>query len=468
MQVYNTLTRRKEPFEPVRPGHVGIYVCGATVQSAPHLGHGRYAVAFDVIRRYLEWRGFEVTYVTNVTDIEDKIIAEAQRRSVAPELVAAEAEQQFLTGFRALGIRDPDHMPRATEHVDGMIALVETLVDRDHAYEVDGDVYFAVRSFADYGKLSNRNVDELLAGARVAPDERKRDPADFALWKAAKPGEPSWTSPWGEGRPGWHIECSVMAEHYLGFPVDIHGGGTDLIFPHHENEVAQSEAARGEAPFTRYWVHNGMLNLSGDKMAKSTGRMVGLLDVIAEHPPLAVRLFYLRKRYRDPFDFTEEAVDDAAAQLDRLWSFRRRFEGSPAAGPDPAVLDAFREAMDDDFNTAGGLAALFDAVREGNRRLDAGEDAAALVAAYDEIVEVLGLAEPVETVDDLASELAGLADRFGIDAAGAGVILHALVERREQARSSRDWAAADAVRDALAALGIRLEDGPDGTRWHRE
>ncbi len=468
MQVYNTMSGTKEPFAPARDGKVGIYVCGATVQSAPHLGHGRYAVVFDVIRRYLEWAGYDVTYVTNVTDVEDKIIAEAQRRGITAEEVAAEAEAQFLAAFRAMEVRDPDRMPRATEHVAGMIGLVQRLVASGHAYAADGDVYFAVRSFDGYGKLSGRSLDDMRAGARVAPDERKRDPADFALWKASKPGEPSWDSPWGPGRPGWHIECSVMAEQYLGFGFDIHGGGADLIFPHHENEIAQSEAAAGAAPFARYWLHNGLLTLSGEKMAKSTGKLVGLLDVLEEHPPLAVRLFYLRKRYREPFDYSEEALADAAAQLERLWAFRRR-AGGAAGEPDAGTMDRFRAAMDDDFNTAEALAALFDGLREGNRRLDASEDAGPLVAAYDEIMGVLGLAEPAAELDDLADELAALAARFEVEPAAApGGTVDALVSARERARDERDFATADGIRDALAAAGIRLEDGADGTRWHRE
>ncbi len=467
MQVYNTMSGTKEPFAPARGGRVGIYVCGATVQSAPHLGHGRYAVVFDVIRRYLEWAGYEVTYVTNVTDVEDKIIAEAQRRGVAADEVAAEAEQQFMGAFRALGVRDPDHLPRATEHVDGMIELAERLVERGHAYAVDGDVYFSVRSFDGYGKLSSRSLDDMRSGARVAPDERKRDPADFALWKASKPGEPSWDSPWGPGRPGWHIECSVMAERYLGFGFDIHGGGADLIFPHHENEIAQSEAAAGAAPFARYWLHNGLLTLSGEKMAKSTGKLVGLLDVLAAHPPLAVRLFYLRKRYREPFDYSEDAVVDAAAQLERLRAFRRR-AGGDGGEPDPATVERFRAAMDDDFNTAEALGALFDAVREGNRRLDSGEEAGALVGAYDVIVSVLGLAEPDADLADIAPDIGGVAARFGVAADEPAAAVAALVDARERARASRDFATADGIRDALAAAGIRLEDGPDGTRWHRE
>ena len=466
MQVYNTLGRARQQFEPQREGKVGMYICGATVQSSPHLGHGRYAVVFDVMRRYLTWRGYEVTYVTNITDVEDKIIAEAQRRGVEIQDVVDEATEHFVEGYQKLGVLEPDHMPRASEHIDEMIELISRLIEAGHAYDSDGDVYFAVRSYDDYGKLSGRNIEDMLAGARVDPGEHKRDPLDFALWKAAKPGEPTWDSPWGPGRPGWHIECSVMAAQYLGDSFDIHGGGEDLIFPHHENEVAQSEAVTG-VPFATYWLHNGMLNLAGEKMAKSTGRIVGLLDVLEEHPPLAVRLFYLRKRYREQFDFTPEAVRDAAAQLERLWSFRRRFEGERAA-PDAGVIEAFRAAMDDDFNTASALGALFDAVREGNRLLDTGEDAGAIVGAYDEIMGVLGLAEVAAGLDDLAAELAALAGSVGVVATGAASSdVDALLVRRNQARAQREFAVADRVRNELAALGIQVEDTADGSRWHR-
>ena len=467
VQVFNTLGRRKEELIPRRDGEIGIYACGATVQSAPHLGHGRMAVVFDVIRRYLEWRGFRVTFVTNITDIEDKIIAQANRRGITPAEVAEEATAQFLDGYRRLGVRDPDHMPRATDHVASMIDLVARLVAAGHAYAADGDVYFAVRSFPDYGKLSGRNLDDLLAGARVEPGEQKRDPLDFALWKAAKPGEPSWPSPWGPGRPGWHIECSVMAARYLGSGFDIHGGGQDLIFPHHENEIAQSEAVDG-ALFARYWLHNGLLNLSGEKMAKSTGLVVGLLDALERYPAVAVRLFYLRSRYREPFDFTEEGIEDAIAQLDRLWAFRRRAGDPTGSEPDPGTLTGFREAMDDDFNTAGALGVLFEAVRAGNRRLDAGEDAAAIAAAYDEVVAVLGIAEPAAGLGDLGEELVALGDRFGVPAGdGPEPVLEGLIARREAARSARDWATADAIRDALEAAGVVVEDTADGARWHR-
>jgi cysteinyl-tRNA synthetase len=347
-----------------------------------------------------------------------------------------------------------------------MLDLIGRLIERGHAYAADGDVYFSVRSFPGYGKLSGRNPDELLTGARIEPGEQKRDPADFALWKASKEGEPAWDSPWGPGRPGWHIECSAMSEKELGFGFDVHGGGLDLVFPHHENEIAQSEAAAGAEPFARYWLHNGMVNLSGDKMAKSTGNIVGLLDLLEAHPPLAVRLFYVRAHYRAPIDYSEEAMEDATSSLDRLWAFRRRF-GITTADPDAAAIERFRAAMDDDFNTAEAIAVLFEIVRTGNRRLDSGENADALAAAYDEMAGVLGLLEPEAGLDDLAPPLGVLAAEWGIEVSGATEVLDRLVGMRSAARRERDFATSDGIRDALSSLGIVLEDTPDGTTWHR-
>jgi cysteinyl-tRNA synthetase len=468
MRIYNTLGRELQPFEPREPGKVGIYVCGATVQSRPHLGHGRSAVAFDVVRRYLEWLGYDVTYVRNITDVEDKIIAAANERGVSTATIVAEATEAFHAGYEALDVRPPDIEPLATEHISEMIAMVERLIESGHAYESGGDVYFVVRSFPGYGKLSGRNIDELQSGARVDPDERKRDPLDFAVWKASKPGEPSWESPWGPGRPGWHIECSAMAEKYLGFGFDIHGGGTDLIFPHHENEITQAEAAADAAPFTRYWMHNGMLTLTGEKMAKSTGHVIDLLDAVEQYPPLAVRLFYLRTHYRKPLDFSEDAIEDAVSSLERLWTFRRRLAGPVEAEAEPSVMTAFRSAMDADFDNAGALGVLFDAVREGNRRFDAGEDAEAWIAAYDEITRVFGLGEPIADLSDIYEALEALANDVGAPGAPlGGDIIDALLVRRTQARSDRDWATADAIRDRLGVLGIVIEDTADGVRWHR-
>jgi cysteinyl-tRNA synthetase len=469
MQIYDTLARTPKDLVPRDSGRVGMYVCGATVQSRPHLGHGRYAVVFDVVLRYLEWLGYEVTYVRNVTDVDDKIIAAAAERGISIDAVAGEATRAFEASYAALNVRPADVEPRATDHIAEMIALVERLITSGHAYESGGDVYFAVRSFPGYGSLSGRNIDDLVAGARVAPDERKRDPLDFALWKASKPGEPSWDSRWGPGRPGWHIECSAMAEKYLGFGFDIHGGGNDLIFPHHENERAQSEAAAGRSPFANFWMHNGMVTLEGEKMSKSTGVVIDLLDVLDIHPPLAVRLFYLRTHYRKPLDFSEMALRDATGSLERLWSFRRRAPGPADADPDPGVMASFRAAMDADFDNAGALAVLFEAVREGNRMLDAGEDAAPWVAAYDEIAGVFGIAERLAALDDLTDTVLALAHEVGAvgDDGTVEAAVAALVRRRDEARAGRDWSTADAIRNGLDELGIVVEDTADGTRWHR-
>ncbi len=461
MELFNTLGRTRMSFVPRTSGKVAMYVCGPTVQAAPHLGHGRSAVAFDVVYRYLRFAGYDVDYVRNVTDVEDKIIATAQAEGIGIDEVVERSYAAFSEAYRLLGVLPPTVEPRATEHIADMIELVERLIETGHAYEADGDVYFAVRSYPEYGKLSGHDIDELLSGARVEPDDRKRDPLDFALWKAAKPGEPSWPSPWGAGRPGWHIECSAMSRRYLGDGFDIHGGGQDLIFPHHENEIAQSEAASGKT-FARYWLHNGMVNLAGEKMAKSTGHVIDLLEALGTYEPLAVRLFYLRTHYRKPVEFSAEAIRDAEASLNRLWAFRRRV-GEAAGPPDGDALARFSAAMEDDLDVAGALAVLFDVVREGNRRLDAGEDAAPQVAAYDAIVDVLGLAEPAPDLAGLDRELAELAERFGASAA----TVEAIVERRDAARSSRDWRLADEIRDALGAIGIVVEDTPHGARWHR-
>ncbi len=467
MKIYNTLGRKLQPFTPRDEGKVGMYVCGATVQSKPHLGHGRYAVVFDVVRRYFTYLGYDVMYVRNITDVDDKIIDAANDAGVSTQDIADEAAAAFAAAYLALGVLPADIEPRATEHIPQMIDMIEMLIQGGHAYESGGDVYFAVRDFPGYGKLSGRNIDELQSGARVEVGDVKRDPLDFAVWKKAKPGEPSWSSPWGEGRPGWHIECSAMSHEYLGTSFDIHGGGNDLIFPHHENEIAQAEAALDAAPFARFWMHNGMMTLTGEKMAKSTGHIIDLLEAVEKYPGLAVRLFYLRTHYRKPLDFSEDALADATASLERLWSFRRRQPGPVEAESHPETIAAFRAAMEDDIDVAGGLAALFDAVREGNRRLDAGESAEEYLAAYDEIVEVFGLAEQEKGLDDIAGGLAAVGARFGVDGISNGALIDALLARRAEARSNKDWATGDAIRDGLAELGIFVEDGADGSAWHR-
>ncbi len=466
MHLFNTLGRSRQILEPRDAGRIGFYVCGPTVQGRPHIGHGRAAVAFDVVRRYLEWLGYDVTYVQNVTDVDDKIIAAAADQGRTVDELAVEAAAAFKEAYRSLGVRDPTVEPRATEHVPEMIEMIKDLIDAKHAYAAGGDVYFSVRSYADYGKLSGRDIDDLRPGARVEPGQHKRDPLDFALWKAAKPGEPTWASPWGNGRPGWHIECSAMARKYLGDGFDIHAGGNDLVFPHHENEIAQAQAATGR-PFSRYWIHNGMVNLGGEKMAKSTGHTVDLLSALEKYPPLAIRLFYLRTHYRKPLEFSTAALDDAARSLDRLWSFRRRAPLDVEDKPDSGVIDAFRAAADNDFDMAGGLAVLFDAVRDANTRLDSGGDVGAIVAAYDEIVTVLGIDEPPTDVADIAADLAKLAVLHDVGPADGGDVVALLVARRASARSDGDWASADAIRESLSALGIVIEDSADGARWHR-
>ncbi len=461
MRLYDTLTRATIPFVPVIPGKASIYLCGPTVQSAPHLGHGRSAVAFDVLSRYLTWVGYEVDFVRNVTDIDDKIIRKAIELGSTTEEVAAEAWAAFSDAYERLGNLEPRAEPRATEHIPQMIEMIEVLIASDHAYEVEGDVYFAVRSFPSYGKLSRHDIADLRSGERVEVDARKSDPVDFALWKAAKPGEPSWKSPWGEGRPGWHIECSAMAREYLGDGFDIHAGGSDLIFPHHENEIAQSEAATGEV-FARHWMHNGMLNLSGEKMAKSSGHVVTLLGALDEWDPLAVRLFYLRTHYRKPLDYSESALLDAEASLRRLRAFRRRSPASLEGPGDVEILDAFMEAMDDDLDVAGALAVIFDTVRHGNAGIDAGEDIVSTVAAFDEMMDVLGLTAP-DSVHGNDASVGEFAEQFGL----AGGSIDDLLEVREKARREKDWETADAIRVGLGVFNITIEDTADGARWHR-
>ena len=461
MQLYNTLERATVPFTPSEPGRVSIYLCGPTVQSEPHLGHGRSSVVFDVLRRYLVWIGYEVDFVRNVTDIDDKIINRALELGTTTDQVAIEAAAAFGDAYDRLGNLDPTEEPKATDHIPEMVEMIETLIDSGHAYASGGDVYFAVRSFPAYGSLSRHDVSDLRSAERADTDDRKRNPLDFALWKAAKPGEPRWSSPWGEGRPGWHIECSVMAREYLGDGFDIHGGGTDLIFPHHENEIAQSEAATGKT-FVRYWMHNGMLNLSGEKMAKSTGHVITLADALDDWDPVAVRLYYLRTHYRKPLDYSPEALADAEASLTRLRTFRRRIDGPIEDEPRADILNQFKHAMDDDLDVSRGLAVLFDAVREGNSSLDSGQDTSALVAAFDEMMSVLGLTVP-EDLDADDGSIAAFAASLGIADGG----MEALLELRARARSEKDWATADAIRDGLGELNISIEDTPDGARWHR-
>ena len=459
MRLTNTLTRHEEELVPQDEGRVTLYVCGPTVQNVPHFGHARAAIVPDVLRRYLEWRGYEVFHVRNITDIEDKIIARGHEEGIPPEAVAEKYARIYEREMDQLGVLAPQVVPRATAHVTEMIELIERLIERGYAYESGGDVFYAVRSFPEYGKLSGRNVDELRAGARVEPDERKRDPIDFALWKAAKPGEPSWPSPWGRGRPGWHIECSAMARKYLGDGFDIHAGGMDLVFPHHENEIAQSEGATGRT-FARMWMHNGLLHVGNLKMSKSLGNFITLGDALDRYGPDVLRMFYLAVAYRSPVDLSEERLTEARAGLERWRSFLRATEGLEADGSGKAeaeeVRDRFVAAMEDDLSTPRAQAVLFDLVTAGNQHLEAGRtaEAAALRDVLGELTAVLGY----RLRDDVDRQ----------DAALVGGLVEELLELRAEARTRRDFTTADRIRDRLTALGVVVEYRPAGPDWHLE
>jgi cysteinyl-tRNA synthetase len=488
IRLYNTMSRTKEDFIPREPGKVAMYVCGPTVYNHIHIGNARTFLSFDVIRRYLEWRGFEVSFVQNITDVDDKIIKQSIAEGIPAAEVAAEYTEAFVDAMAALGVKPPTRQPKATEEIGPMIALVELLIERGHAYEVDGDVYFAVRSFPEYGKLSGRDIDELESGARVDVDERKRDPLDFALWKSAKPGEPHWTSSWGEGRPGWHLECSAMSEKELGLPFDIHGGATDLVFPHHENELAQSEAATGR-PFVRYWLHGGLLQINAEKMSKSLGNFVLLRDVLETYDSDVIRLLMLQTHYRSPLDFSDDRLVEAESSLDRLRTAVRNAcwlecaqRGRGAAPAEHAALVAaivgtrvrFVEEMDDDFNTAGALGAVYELVRAMNGFAAADpepspEDAEALADASATVVElvgVLGLTLDAEagTCEYPVAVVTLAADIAGYRGGDPFAAVDALLAAREDARASRDWVRADAVRDGLSGLGFTVEDTPQGAR----
>lgn len=468
IRLYSSLQRAQLDLEPRDEGKIGFYVCGPTVQSPPHVGHGRSAVAFDVIRRYLEWSGYEVTFVRNVTDIEDKIIEKASEAGEDVASYATKMAARFSEGYRRLGVLDPDIEPLATDNIAQMHEIISTLIDKGMAYEADGDVYFAVRTDEDYGKLSGRDLDEMRSGTRVEPNTTKRDQLDFALWKGAKPGEPWWDSPWGKGRPGWHIECSAMASRYLGDDFDIHAGGTDLIFPHHENEIAQSESATGK-PFARYWLHNGMVNLGGAKMSKSTGNVVDLETALDRFGGMPLRLLFLRAHYRAPIEYSEDLVEEAAEAYRRIL---RLVDRAPASGsePDAQTLAEFSKHMEDDFSTPGAVGVLFDAVRDANRLLDDGEDAGSMVAAVRVMLEVLGL-DVADTADNDTVDfdmVGSLAAEMGVEQdSDLSAMVDALLAVRADARSARDFAKSDLIRDRLSEAGIAVEDTPDGARWVR-
>ena len=457
MQIYNTMTRKKEPFVPIKEGEVSMYVCGPTVYDYFHIGNARPFVVFDTMRRYLEYRGYKVKYVQNFTDIDDKMINRANKEGTTVKELGDRFIAEYYKDADALGIERATVNPRATEHIGDIIKLVKKLIEKGHAYATDnGDVYFSVRSDPGYGKLKGQDIDDMENGARISPTEQKRDPLDFALWKGEKPGEPSWPSPWGKGRPGWHVECSAMSMKYLGETFDIHGGGMDLIFPHHENEIAQSECATGH-PFVHYWMHNGYININNQKMSKSLGNFFTVRDIAKEYDLEAVRMFLLTANYRNPVNFSRELMDQTVTSLNRLYTARDRLFDTPVdeSANDSSVneaLDGFRDrfndAMDDDLNTADALGVLFDFARWINIfATDAHTTAAidAVKARYAELNGVLGLVVKEKKEDFPEAALA-------------------LLEARTAAKKAKDYAKADAIREEVKALGFAVEDTREGAK----
>ncbi len=484
LRVYNTLTGEKELFVPLVPGKVGMYVCGVTVYDYCHIGHARAGVVFDVIFRYLKYAGYEVTYVRNYTDIDDKIINRANQEGSDYRTVADRYIGAFDEDMARLGLQKPTVEPKATDHMDGIITIIEALITRGHAYMSGGDVYYAVESFPDYLKLSGRTLEDMLAGARVETGDKKRHPMDFALWKGSKPGEPWWHSPWGNGRPGWHIECSAMSMEFLGKTFDIHGGGKDLVFPHHENEIAQSEGANG-CQFVRYWLHNGFVNINSEKMSKSLGNFFTIREVLKSYDPETLRFFILSAHYRSPLDFSDQNLDEAQAGLERLYSCLAALDRVPVGdnGPDAALTPVgeelrekvtqfrsrFIEAMDDDFNAAQALGPLFDMVRGTNRFLaESGEQAGASRQLLGQLRALLMEAGGVLGLFTVPPEqwLAG------IKAAGVGRLsltveqIEQLIAERREARQTKNFTRGDEIRDQLLAAGVQLLDSAQGTTWN--
>jgi len=480
VKVYNTLTRRREDLVPIEEGKLGMYVCGITVYDLCHIGHARSSVVFDTITKYLRFRGYDVTYVKNFTDVDDKIINKAN----AEHVTIADISEKFILEHNrdmdALGVARPTIAPKATENISGMIELIRKLIDKGLAYVVDGDVYYAVDKFRGYGKLSGRNIDDMMAGARVEVGEKKRNPMDFALWKASKENEPWWESPWGKGRPGWHIECSVMSQRYLGTTFDIHGGGEDLIFPHHENEIAQSEGASGQT-LAKYWIHNGFIKINSEKMSKSLGNVFSIRDILEKYHPEAVRLFILQTHYRSPIDFSDESLSEARAGMDRLYATLKSIKDAVSQTGSAETQDAkgnelvekmsglkekFTEAMDDDFNSARAIGYLFDGVRTINAYIAEQKSAVnktALVRGR-EILKELGFVFGLfldDPDDYFLKDRDREARKLGIDIAE----VEKLIQERNQARAARDWKRADEIRNALIARKVSIKDSAAGTTW---
>ena len=474
IKVYNSLTKSKEEFQTALPGKVTMYVCGPTVYDLSHIGHARSAVSFDVIQKYLRYRGFEVKYARNYTDVDDKIIRKANQEGSTSEEVAERYIKAFDDDMAALNVSLPDLRPKATESIGKIIEVTKALMDNGYAYAVEGDVYYSVRKKKDYGKLSGKNIDELEAGARVEVDERKQHPLDFALWKASKPGEPWWESPWGNGRPGWHIECSAMVMEWLGETIDIHGGGKDLIFPHHENEIAQSEAATGKTPYVRYWLHNGFVNIEKEKMSKSLGNILNIRDALKEHTAEAIRLFLLSSHYRSPIDYTAESLKDAEAAVERFYkTLQRAAEEYPAALAGELCVNCVEDRldkafgpMDDDFNTAEVIGNIFKEITRMNKAMDEAKATGERKGVWDEMTNSLAVIRE-------ASRFLGVFNRkpeeYFNDKKSRSAVppeeIERLIAERNEARKGKDFARADAIRKELFEKGILLEDSAKGTTW---
>lgn len=459
LKIYNSLTRQKEEFKPIQPGKVGMYVCGVTIYDLCHIGHGRTFVSFDVVSRYLRYLGYDLTFVRNITDIDDKIIKRAAENGESCDSLTERLIGEMYADFDALGMKRPDIEPRATAYIAEIITMCERLIERGFAYVADnGDVMFEVSKFDEYGKLSKQDLDQLQAGARVDIETAKRSPLDFVLWKMSKPGEPTWESPWGPGRPGWHIECSAMNSAILGDHFDIHGGGSDLQFPHHENEIAQSCCATG-SKYVNTWMHSGMVMVDREKMSKSLGNFFTIRDVLAHYDAETVRYFLMSGHYRSQLNYSEDNLKQARSALERLYTALRGLDAATEANGGEEFVTRFKEAMNDDFNTPEAYSVLFDMAREINRLKGEDEAAAAgLAARMREMADVLGLLsqEPEAFLQGGAGQDEDVAE------------IEALIQQRLDARAAKDWAAADEARDKLAAMGIILEDGPQGTTWRRK
>ena len=467
LKIFNTITKKKEEFKPIEPGKIKMYLCGPTVYNYFHIGNARPLIMFDVFRRYLKYRGFDVRFVVNITDIDDKIIKKANEEKLSISDVAAKFTQAYFDDTDKLCIERPDISPRATDHVNDMIKTIQKLIDHGFAYQLNGDVYFEVGKFNNYGKLSGKKIDELQSGARVEIDERKKAPLDFALWKTAKPGEPYWESPWGQGRPGWHIECSVMSIKYLGETFDIHAGGTDLVFPHHENEIAQAECATGKK-FVNYWMHNGFLNIEGEKMSKSLGNFFTAREVMEKYKPEVIRMFFLLKHYRSPINFSEQRIQESQQSLERIYSTLRNidialqnFEKSegPTSNTIASMKQEFIEAMDDDFNTALAMAKIFDLVKEAN-----------LIMLKEDIgdSDKQILIEIKNTIFEFNTFLGILfGEQRAVSEVNEDIYLKILIDIREKLREQKNWELADIIRNRLKEAGIELEDRKNLTVWKK-